>query len=245
MKNWYSEKIIINDTNIDYSNTVPITELMRMFEIVTFNHSNLLKLDHNTMEKKSNAFWVVTKMKVIPCSQILSGDKVGVTTWMHELGTVRALRDCIIKNGNKIKAKFIAEWCCLDCSTRQLRRMNTIAYPSVEMEKTNHIKTKFSNTRESVDTKDFVYERKIRLTDIDINNHTNNLKYNFMVFDAFSLKEMNSIQIKEYEIYFVNESHEGDEIQVYKRKAKTYYYIEGRCGDKVIFRSIIKFKKLS
>ena len=162
MKNWHQEKMIINDTNIDHSNSVPITELMKMFEVVTFNHSNILELDHITMKERSNAFWVVTKMKVIPCSQILSGDKVCVTTFTHDLGTARALRDCIIKSGNKIKAKFTSEWCCLDYETRKLRRMNTIVYPSVEMEKTNFIKTNFSNIRVNVIEKDFVYERTIR-----------------------------------------------------------------------------------
>ena len=178
MKNWHTEKLTVDDSYVDYLSKVPVTKLMEMFEIATFKHSNIMGLDHKTMEEKSNAFWVVTKMKLIPNSEIFSGDKIRVTTWTRELGTARALRDCIIKKGNNLKAKFIAEWCCLDLSTRRLRRMNSISYPKLEMEKTKNIKSEFTNLKFKVEDKDYVYTREIRSTDIDINNHTNNLKYN-------------------------------------------------------------------
>ena len=242
MKNWHTEKHQIDDTQVDYSSSVPITELMRLFEIATFKHSNLIGLDHISMEKKSNAFWVVTKMKLIFKSPILTGDNINVTTWTHELGTARALRDCVIKKGRSVKTKFTSEWCCLDFNTRRLRIMNTIEYPNLQMEKTKNLNLSFSNLKEDFSKKDYVYTRTILSTDIDVNNHTNNLKYNYMVLDSFSVDELKSILIKEYEIYFVNESHEGDRIDIFKKKSKNHFFVEGRIEEKVIFRSVIKFK---
>ena len=52
MKNWHTEKLVIDDTNCDFSMTVPTTELMKLFEIATFKHSNKIGLDHVSMEKK-------------------------------------------------------------------------------------------------------------------------------------------------------------------------------------------------
>ena len=244
MKNWHTEKLIVDDTNVDFTMTVPITELLRLFEIATFKHSNIMGLDHVSMEKLSNAFWVVTKMKVIPQKPIETGDKISVTTWTRELGTVRALRDCSIKVGRSVKAKFLAEWCCLDFETRKLRRLNSICYPDLVMEKTDYVKTDFSNLKETVSDNDFVYTRVIRSTDIDVNQHTNNLKYNYIAIDAFSIEELKSLRIKEYEIYFINESYEGDKIDVYKKKVKNYYYIEGKSEDKTIFKAVMKFCKI-
>ena len=114
MKNWHTEKFIINDTNVNFDSVVPITELMKLFQIATFNHSQNIQLDHKSMEEKSNAFWVVTKMKLCLKGDIHSQNKVSVTTWTHPLGAVRAFRDCVIKCGNSIKVKGLAEWCCLD-----------------------------------------------------------------------------------------------------------------------------------
>lgn len=244
MTNWHTEKFTINDTNIDYNSIVPITELIKFFQITTFNHSRVMGLDHNSMIKNSNAFWVITKMKLQLNGEVKEQDKISVTTWTHELGAVRTLRDCVIKTKNSTKVKATSEWCCLDMETRKLRKMNSICYPELEMEKTNNLNTIFTNMREQVDEKDYVYSRTVRSTDIDLNNHTNNLKYNFMALDAFSVEELKNIILKEYEIYFVNESYEGDKIDVYKKRIKNYFYIEGKNQDKTIFKVVIKFKKV-
>ena len=242
MKNLHTEKITINDTNINFNSVVPITELMKLFQIATFNHSQQIELDHETMKEKSNAFWVVTKMKLCLNGDIHSQDKVSVTTWTHELGTIRALRDCTIKNGKSIKVKGVAEWCCLDYETRKIRKLSSIVYPELEMKKTTKNNITFSNMREEVSAKNKVYSKTIRSTDIDLNNHTNNMVYNKIAFDALTVEEQNNFDVKEYEIYFINESYEGDVIDVYKKKVKSYYYIEGKIAEKTIFKAVIKFK---
>lgn len=243
MKNWHTEKFVINDTHLDSSANVSIVELIKFFQIATFNHSRVMGLDHNSMIKNSNAFWVITKMKLNLLGKFQEEDEISATTWTHELGAVRALRDCVIKIKNSVKVKATSEWCCLDFETRKLRKMNSICYPDLEMEKTNNLNTVFTNMREDVGEKDFVYSKIIRSTDIDLNNHTNNLKYNYMALDAFSVEEIKAIDVKEYEIYFANESYEGDKIDIYKKKVKNHYYIEGKSQDKSIFKVVIKFKK--
>lgn len=242
MQNWHKETILVDETNLDFNLTVPITELIKFFQIATFKHSTLMGLDHVSMKKNSNAFWIVTKMKVLPKHEICNNEKIKITTWTHELGMVRAVRDCVIKSNNIIKAKCSAEWCCLDMDTRHIRKMNSIIYPNLEMKKTDNINATYTNMKVDINSSNYVYTYMVRATDVDVNNHTNNLRYNFMVFNAFTVNEFKSIQIKEYEIYFVNESYEHDKIDIYKKKIKNYYYIEGKKENSTIFKSVIKFK---
>lgn len=243
MKNSYTEKLIVNDTEIDYELKVPVVELARLFEIATFNHADNIGLDHDTMVERDNAFWVVSKMKMQLKSDIHGQDKLSVKTWTHTPGMIRFNRDCTIKVKNSVKVKATTEWCCLDYETRKIRKASSVKYPELEMEEKSELNLPYSNMKLDVDESDYVYTRKIRTTDIDINNHTNNLKYNIIAFDALDIAELKSIDIKEYEIYFVNESKYGDEIKVYKKKLKDYIYIEGKTQDKTIFRSVIKYKK--
>ena len=65
-----------------------------------------------------------------------------------------------------------------------------------------------------------------------------------MVLDAFTIDELNSINIREYEINFINQTYENDKIDIFKKNVKNYYYVEGRIGDVVVFRSVIKTKKV-
>ena len=120
--------------------------------------------------------------------------------------------------------------------------MSSICYPELQMEKIKNVKTDFYNLKEQINSSDYVYTRVIRSTDIDVNNHTNNLKYNQIAIDAFSVDELKSIEVKEYEIYFVNETYEGDKIDVFKKKVKNIFYLEGRVEDKIIFKVVINLK---
>ena len=56
MKNLHVEKILIDDTNVDFNMKVPSNEIIRLLQVSTFNHSQLIGLDHKTMEQKSQAF---------------------------------------------------------------------------------------------------------------------------------------------------------------------------------------------
>ena len=112
------------------------------------------------------------------------------------------------------------------------------------MVNTNSNNLKFTNPRIEVCEKDFVYSRTIRATDIDVNNHTNNLKYTNIAMDAFSVKELKNKFIKEYEIYFINQSYEGDEINIYKKKVGNLFYIEGKVQEKTIFKVVLKLREI-
>ena len=181
-------------------------------------------------------------MKLFLKSPITAGEKVKVKTWTLQPGLIRVDRNMSIKSGNTTKCKFTSEWCVLDMETHKVKKLSALEYPDMDMQDTTEIKANYTNLRLPVQEKDYVYTKTIRASDLDLNLHTNNLKYNIIALDTFSLDELKGMQIKEWEIYFVNESHEGDKIDVYRVKYKNYYYIEGRVADKTIFRVVIKFK---
>jgi len=243
MQNLYLEKYITNDVELDVNEKLSVIEILKLMQRVTFSHSQLIGLDHQTMIDRDNAFWVITKMKVVCNNPIGANQKLTLKTWTRKPQAVRFLRDLQIKQKNKILVKGVSEWCCLDYKTRTLRRSNSIKYPDLQMEETTESNLNFTNLKVNVDKKDFVYNKTIMPTDIDVNLHTNNLKYNIIALDAFSLNDLQNKIIKEYEIYFVNETKLGERIDVYKKKIKDLFYIEGKREDVTIFRVVIKFAK--
>lgn len=243
MKNCLTQKFVIDATQCDAFKLVPITELFRLAEVCAFNHADMIGLDHDSMEHKGHAFWVVSKMKLFLKGEITAGDKISVKTWTMQPGLIRADRNISIKRGKTAICKFSTEWCALDMENHKVTKLSTIGYPELEMAETAQIVANYTNLRLPVEKKDYVYTKTIRASDLDLNLHTNNLKYNFIALDAFSLTELENMKICEWEIYFVNESHEKDQIDVYKLKYKNYFYIEGRVADKTIFRVVVKSKK--
>jgi len=243
MQNLYSEKYTTNDVELDVNEKLSITEILKIMQRVTFSHSQLIGLDHQTMIDRDNAFWVITKMKVVCNDSIGANQKLTLKTWTRKPQAVRFLRDLQIKQKNKILVKGVSEWCCLDYKTRTLRRSNSFKYPDLQMVETKENNLTFTNLKVDVTKKDFVYTKTIMPTDIDVNLHTNNLKYNVIALDALTLNDLQNKTIKEYEVYFVNESKLGDKINIYKKQVKNLTYIEGRREDTIIFKVVIKFNK--
>lgn len=241
MKNWHSEKLITNDTQLDFNSNISVFEIVKMIQTATFNHSQEIHLGHDEMRINSNAFWVISKLKLKILGDIKSQDKVTLSTWTHPLSLVRALRDAEIKLKNKVLVRAVAEWCCLDFDTKKIRKLNSISYPELEMEKTKFNKLDFSKILDDQNL-EFVYSKTIKASDIDVNFHTNNLKYITMAMDAFTLDELKGEQVVEFEIHFINQSYFGDEIKIYRNKHKKQFTIFGKLEDKTIFKAIVKFK---
>ena len=243
MKNIHIEKYVTNDVELDMNERVSIIDILKLMQRVTFAHSSLIGLDHKTMIERDNAFWVITKMKFVCRHPIDANKKLTLKTWTRQPQAVRFLRDLQIKDKNKVLVNGISEWCCLDLNTRMLRRSNTINYPDLQMIETKNNNLTFTNLKVDVDNNNYVYTKTIMASDIDINLHTNNLKYTNIALDAFSLDELQNNVVKDYEIYFVNETRIGDKIDVYKKKVKNFYYVEGKKENETVFRVVIKFSK--
>lgn len=243
MKNVHTEKYLTNDVEVDVNEKLSTTDILKLLQRVTFAHSKLIGLDHQTMIDRDNAFWVITKMKYVLNHPISADHKITLKTWTHAPQAVRFLRDLQIKEKNKVLVKGRSEWCCLDYATRGLRRSSSIKYPNLDMIETKVNNIAFSNFKIDFSETDYVYTKTIMPTDIDVNLHTNNLKYNVMALDALTLQDLQNNNIKEYEIHFVNESKIGDEIKIYKKKVKGLYFIEGKRDNATIFRVIIKLSK--
>lgn len=137
--------------------------------------------------------------------------------------------------------KAVAEWCCLDFETKTIRKLNSIQYPELNMQKTKFHNIDFCKFNEA-ENMVHAYTKPILASDIDVNLHTNNLKYVNMAMDAFSVEELTSLNIKEFEIHFVNQSYYGDEIKIYRLKSKNQIIVVGKVEDKIIFKVLIKTK---
>lgn len=240
MHNLYCEKYTTNDIDVDINKNVSIIDIVKLFQRVSFAHSNLIGLSHNEMLERDNAFWVITKMKVVLNMPFGTSEKITLKTWTHKPQAVRFLRDLQILEGKNVYAFGRSEWCCLDYKTRKLRKSSSIKYPNLKTKQIQNNNIEFSNLKFELNELTYAYTKTIMPTDIDVNMHTNNIKYSIMALDALTFDDLKKI-VKEYEIYFVNESRLEDKIDIYKKYFDNSCYIQGQCGNSTIFRVIVKY----
>jgi acyl-ACP thioesterase len=96
----------------------------------------------------------------------------------------------------------------------------------------------YTNSTCEFSENDLVYTKTIRLSDLDYNNHGNNIAYIKMAQDCFTFEEFSTLNIKCLEMYYTNQCFEKDEISMYKKFIDNKYIIEGKTSNKSIFRAV-------
>lgn len=218
MNNYFSKNLEILTAFCDSSLRVNPVKMMTWFEELAEQHASEMNIDGKTIRKRDNAFWIIKRVRLELNETIQEQDMVTLKTWPSEAEGLRCTRSYQILKDGRAAVNAIAEWVILDCDTRRPRYADSINFPQIEFIKEKAVNTPFRRFKDCFTEDDFVYEKKVRASDIDLSHHTNNVKYCMMILDTFSVKELESMTIKELEICYENESLEGDTLRIYKKQ---------------------------
>ena len=94
---------------------------------------------------------------------------------------------------------------------------------------------------------------RVRVSDLDINQHVNNTKYAQWILDSIPYELHKVLLLKAYSVNFLAETHLGDEVRV-ERKASTRLSQEANSGqtiyrglrvsdDRVLFTAALSWEK--
>lgn len=243
MKNYLHKKLPILSYYIDFSKKLSLPACMGMFQDIANDHGKQIGADRWSLLKNSNAFWVITKVKMQIIEMPELDQKVDVTTWTIDNTAVKFERDCKIAHNGKTLINLRSEWVALDATTRRIRPAKTIAYPfDIKNRKIRAVAEKYSNFSYDISNADLCYSRTILSSDIDVNNHVNNCYYSKFVLDCFSTNFLKENKLTSYEIHFINECTEGETLDLYKKQITgNIFYVEARVDNKVIVKAELNF----
>lgn len=233
----YNSKIKMG--NIGMGATMGIVEAMDIFQNAVMEHTKFLQLDFESMLKKYNAKWVIARSRFEIFSTLAMGDDYTVSTWPLKAGPLRFERVFTIKSGNNSIVNALTEWCVIDADTNAVIRSNKIDFPINDYLTDRGVKNKFSAIKCETQPSDEVYSRKMRVSDLDFNNHVNNISYIKLALDCFSSAELKALDIKSFEMYYLSQCYEGDTLTLYKKKYENGWYIEAKCQERPVFRCTV------
>lgn len=207
------------------------------FQDVASRHALTLGVDDLSLLKNDNAMWVVSKTKIKVNKLPFWNEDITVRTWPLGAEGVRCNR-CyqIIKDGEAM-INAITEWVMIDATSRTLRKVETTSYPNdIDWIAERSVEDKFRRFRDDFTEEDLVYQRLVRSSDIDVTHHTNNVTYITMLLDTFSVKEIESMTLKEIEVSYLSESFEGETLSIYRKRREdgTYFSIKKDDGKVVL-----------
>lgn len=240
MNNTYSIKKQVDSSMIDYNNVMRFDNALLEFQNLAIFHSHEMGVGFEDLKNSSNAFWVLTKVKLYAPKMPHLTENTTFTTYPTDISALRFIREFTAFGDNGGKVLGHSEWCVLDFDTKQLRRSSSIVYPNDLVHRTDNVGLTFDNARYEISDEDYVYTYKVKLTDIDCNRHTNNVAYARMALNAFTIDEYDSYNFNTFEIKFISQSYFASEIEIYKKAVDANtVFILGKSQDKNVFSVVL------
>ncbi len=167
-------------------------------------------MDLHTM----NCSWVVSRFAMQLDSIPTVGDKLSIETWVKDVGNVFTSRNFRISNGcDKVLGYSVLSWAIIDLESRQSIPLSNVPELSgfivneeIPMESPGRIPDIEGHVANGFE---------VKYSDVDLNVHTNVLKYLQCICDCFSLDFYSKRILKCVEINFLKELKYADKGTVY------------------------------
>jgi len=236
----FSKDWEINFTQCAPNGFLKYTDLCNVLQLTAAAHSEIGGISFADMQEFDQA-WVLSRMRVEINKLPKSGDVVTVKTWIHSLENSRSIRALeMYVNGEKIVG---SETLWVVFNTKK-RRPEALALPfehfELYQEKRATLKS-FSKINFNHE-KEIVFEKKVFLSDLDIVNHVNNVKYLEWCLDLVDPKIILNQKVESFEMNFLKELSLKDEVIIHENISEEETIFSITKEDKVCFALQLNYK---
>ncbi len=211
--------ILSKDWEINFTQCMPngslkYTDLCNLLQLTAASHSDMGGISFTDMQEFNQA-WVLSRMRVEITELPKWRDVVTVTTWINTLENSRSVRALEMHlNGKKIVGSETF-WAVFNT---EKRRPEALALPYQHFELYPEKKATiapFSKIHLSLD-KEILFEKTVFLSDLDIVDHVNNVKYLEWCLDHIDEKTILNQKITSFEMNFMKELSLKDQVVIHE-----------------------------
>ena len=236
----YSLEKEVTSVDTDFNLEVKLSTLFLYFQEVSSLHSEVLGVGKKqTIDK--DLHWVISRFEVEVIKMPRYGDKIIINTYPgkdNQLFFYRHFFITDLKGNVLVRANSI--WVILNALTHQVVRDPFKGYSLPQ----HHEEGELDNPPKISETaSNFVYSKKVRYSDIDLNTHLNNTRYIELIQDCFDLSFYKKHRIKSILINYNQEFKANDEVSIYISSSSPYI-VSGRKDNKDHFVARLEFKDL-
>jgi len=216
------------------------TDLCNIFQLTAGAHAELGGISFSDMQEHHQA-WVLSRMRVEIKRLPKWKEIVTVKTWINSLENSRSIRCLELYIGNEKIVGCETFWAVFNTQTR---RPENLALPHTHFEKypnNNATEIQFSKIDTKCD-KTFVRKKTILLSDLDIVNHANSVKYLEWCLDYLKPKLLLNQKVKSFEMNYLKEISLGDTIAIEKSRIENPMVFTVNANNKTCFALQLNLK---
>jgi len=209
--NVYTEKFKVRSYEVDVTGRATVLTISNFLQEIAGNHAGKLGVSVDKLFAKKLT-WVLSRLHLKMFSYPFWREEVSILTWPSDAYGKFATRDFEIFNSkNEIIGKATTSWMLLD-----LIKLRPITMPDFIMninrpQRERAIDDKFEKLPK-LEKFEFQNKYNVRLSDLDINQHVNNVNYIEWAIETIPVEISQKYQLNQFEISFRAESKYGDSV---------------------------------
>lgn len=235
----FEKNYTVGNRDVGSSNKATNKAMLKYLENIACSHSDEVGYGINTIEE-TGVVWVLLDWKFNVIERPIYGQTIKVKTWSRKMEKCYAYRDFEVydKNENLI-AKATTRWAFLDAKARKIQRIPEEFGIKYKQETEKHVFEEEIDKLHEPETEKASMQLKTRRTDIDINNHVNNLNYLDFAYEILP-DEVYNQDLKNVRITYKHQTEPGETVNISYTKQDGKNIITIKTLDKSQLHAIVE-----
>lgn len=235
----YSKDWEINFIQCYPNGQLKYTELCNILQLTAGYHAELGGLSFSDMQLHQQA-WVLSRMRVEVIELPKWRDVVTVKTWIVDMQGSRSVRALELYVAETKMASSLTYWVVLNT---ELRKPEALVLPFEHFDifpENLSTKKSFAKINLNLQTQ-FLKNKTVLLSDLDIVNHANNVKYLEWCLDCIHPNILLKNGINAFDMNFLRELHWHDEVELVSSIEEIPNFISVMKNDKYCFALLLEY----
>ena len=219
----WEKEYSVNSTNIDINKRLSLPGILGMLQDVASLHADRLGFGVESLLAQK-MLWVLAQQKLVMHKWPKWQEQIIIKTWPRVVQGFKAYRDFEIYLAGEKIGECVGLFMMLDGGTRRPVRPEMGDFHPIE-EELSFVPSRIEilHDLELIDT------IKVRISDLDMNQHVNNTRYAQWILDSIPVRYHRTVNLQEFEVNFIAEAYLNEEIDIFIQNLKAGQQGVGAC----------------
>ncbi|MDI3527945.1 MAG: hypothetical protein PWR03_2129 [Tenuifilum sp.] len=243
---YHKHSIRIHSYEVDFNQKLTVTALFNYFQEIAWEHAHILGYGFEHLLQKG-LFWVLSRVEAEIYRLPRWTEQVTLLTWPRGSDGIFAFRDFEMYDecGKRIIAAT-SSWLVLNAKSHRPVRINW--FSDFDFAQRNALDRNAAKLLEAGGVPDFSEKISVRIGDIDMNQHVNNVRYIDWAYNTFSIEHFKNFYPARVAVNFNAEAKAGDLLAIslfQDQNGESLVDITSADNNKNLCRLMFYWKKIS
>jgi acyl-ACP thioesterase len=237
----------IGSSDVDFCARVSLSTLFELYQDIAATHAGILGASVVGLKDERHSAWILMRIRVEIDKYPVLAENVLLKTWPQKPRAIYA-RDYLIRDEatGEVLVRAASDWIIMNLDEREIVRKPLTYTEGIVLDENRALPEKMRKMKAEGDFH-FVYDKEIKYSDIDYNEHVNNANYVDYIMDCIPIERHRQGAPKAIEVHYVSEAEPGEILEFAMTDedddGKRYVVGTSKTDGRQIFTSVLEYRK--